>query len=132
MSSGRRCFRRQLSWSFSFQLSCVQAGLCSVALQGTRISKRGEEESGGWKAVTTYLLSGEHTQLPAVTVRIMEPKAHVFRARCFGTNLVARVFNIDVDGFQVRKRLSQSRHVRQMKRHVIDRFRRRLAFKQRN
>src|SRR5213082_3815072 len=65
---------------------------------------------------------------PKVTVRIVEPEAHVRRAGPFRSDFIARIFQISLDALQVIECFSQRRHVRQMKRHVIDRFRRRLAF----
>jgi len=62
----------------------------------------------------------------------MEPQTDVFRARRFRADFVARIFNIDADLLQMSERLAQRRHVRQMKRHVLNRFRRRLSFKQRD
>ena len=50
----------------------------------------------------------------------------------FRTDLVARILNVGIDALQMLKRLSQCRHVRQMKRHVINRFRRRLSFEKRD
>src|SRR5213080_2708340 len=62
----------------------------------------------------------------------MEPKAHVFRSRSFWTDFVAAILNVGIDALQMRERLSQRRHVRQVKRHVINRFWRRFTFEQRN
>ena len=59
-----------------------------------------------------HLFFGEHAQLPAITIGVMEPQAHVFRARGFRTDFVAWIFNIDVDLLQMSERLSQCRHVR--------------------
>src|SRR5204863_8414360 len=91
-----------------------------------------EKGAGSKPTLLASLPSAKHAELPAVTVGIMEPQAHVFRTRCLRTDFVARIFNIDFDGFQLRERLSQSRHVLEMIRHVIDRFRRRFSFKYRN
>src|SRR4051794_26841261 len=85
--------------------------------------------AAGKPTLLSDLFFAEHTEFPAVTIRIMEPKAHVFRAWRLRTDFIAWIFNIDANGFQMRQRLSQSRYVRQMKRHVIYRFRRRLPFK---
>src|SRR5207248_3050784 len=76
--------------------------------------------------------TAENAEFPAVAVRIVEPKAHVFRAGRFRPDFVAWIFDVGTDTFQMRKRFSQGRHVRQMKRHVINRFRRRFAFEQGN
>src|SRR5438552_19067860 len=101
-----------------------------LTLQGLPTNEPSTEKGTDSKPThLTSLRSAKHAKLPAVTVGIMEPQAHVFRTRCLRTDFVARIFNIDFDGFQMRERLSQSRHVREMKRHVIDRFRRRFAFK---
>src|SRR5213596_3840639 len=62
----------------------------------------------------------------------MEPKTHVFGSRSFRPDFVAGIFNGGIDALQMRERLSQCRHVRQVKRHVIDRFWRRFTFEQRN
>src|SRR5882724_10704754 len=62
----------------------------------------------------------------------MKPKAHVFRSRGFRTNLVAWIFYIGTDALQMCERFSQRRHVWQMERHMIKRFRRWLSFKQRD
>ena len=95
------------------RLTCVQAGLYALALQGLTTSEPSTEKGAGSKpTLLTSLLSAKHAKLPAVTVGIMEPQAHVFRTRCLRTDFVARIFNIDFDGFQMRERLSQSRHVR--------------------
>src|SRR5436190_16976093 len=59
-----------------------------------------------------HLFFGEHAQLPAITIGVMEPQAHVFRARGFRTDFVAWIFNIDVDLLQMSERLSQCCHVR--------------------
>lgn len=62
----------------------------------------------------------------------MEPKAYVFRSRSLWTDLIARILNVGIDALQMRERFSQRRHIWQVKRHVINRFRRRFAFEQRN
>ena len=74
------------------------------------------------------LFAAEDAQLPTIAVGIVEPEAHVFRSGRFRRNFVAGVFDFDTDAFQVIERFSQCRHVREMKRHVIDCFRRRLPF----
>src|SRR5437879_6110652 len=45
---------------------------------------------------------------------------------------MARIFNIDLVLFQMRQRLSQDRHVREMKRHVLECFRVRFSFEERD
>ena len=51
------------------------------------------------------LFPAENAELPAVTVRVVEPKTHVFRSMSFRTDFIAWVFNICVDIFQMRQRL---------------------------
>lgn len=77
-------------------------------------------------------LSALHVQLPAVAIRVVKPKSHVRRARSFRADLVTGIFQIDFVFLQMRQRLAQDRHIRQMKRHVLEYLRRRLAFEQRD
>src|SRR6266849_1652151 len=55
-----------------------------------------------------------HTQLPAIAILIVEPDAHVLRARRFRTDFLARILEIDFMFLQMRERLSQDRHVGQV------------------
>src|SRR5262252_5030471 len=52
----------------------------------------------------------------------MKPQAHVLRPRCFRSDLVSRIFNIDPVFLQVRQCLAQDRHARNMKGNVIKRL----------
>src|SRR5205823_6959218 len=79
-----------------------------------------------------WLFPALNRKLPTVTVRIVKPEAHVRRAGPFRSDFIARIFQISLDALQVVECFSQRRHVWQMKGHVIDRFRRRLAFEQRD
>ena len=54
------------------------------------------------------------------------------RTRRFWTNLVAPIFEFDLVLFKMCQRLSQDRHLGQVKRHVLESLRRRFAFKQRD
>jgi len=78
------------------------------------------------------LLPTLNRKFPAVAVGIVKPQTHVGRAGPFRADFVARILKIGTDTFQVIERFSQRGHVRQMKRHVIDRFRRWFAFEQRD
>src|SRR5438045_6112435 len=60
----------------------------------------------------------------------MKPETYVRRSRSFRPDLIAGIFDLDLMLFQMRERPSQDRHVRQMKRHVLDRLRRRLPLEQ--
>src|SRR5947208_8955051 len=71
-----------------------------------------------------WLFPALNRKLPTVTVRIVKPEAHVQRAGSFRSDFIARILQIGLDALQMIESFSQRRHVRQMKRHVIDRFRR--------
>ena len=62
----------------------------------------------------------------------MEPEPHVLGARRFRPDLVARIFDLDIDALQMEERSAQCAHVRQMKRHVPERLRRGLRPMQRD
>ena len=62
----------------------------------------------------------------------MKPEAHMPGARCFRTDLVARIFDFHLVFLEMLERLSQCRHVWQMERHVIECSRRGLAFVERD
>ena len=74
----------------------------------------GKKITAGSRHLFEYLFSTKHAQLPTITIRIMEPEAHVFRARSLRTNFVAGIFDIDADTLKMCERFSQRRHVRQM------------------
>jgi hypothetical protein len=66
-----------------------------------------------WGLTLTALLfacAAEDRELPAVTIKIMEPKAHVRRAGTFRPDFVARIFDLDPRSLQVFERLSQYCH----------------------
>src|SRR5579872_4985207 len=66
-------------------------------------------------------------QLPAIAVGVVEPEAVVRRPRCLRPDLVAGVLEVHPVLFQLLERRVEFVHAGQMKRHVVDRFRMRLA-----
>src|SRR5437763_13096567 len=83
-------------------------------------------------SLTVYSAATLHAEFPTIAIGIVKPETHVRRTRSFRTNLVTRILNLDLVLFQVREHLSQDRHIRKMKRHVIESFSRRFPFKQRD
>src|SRR5947199_6686589 len=80
----------------------------------------------GLPYIVYRLFPALNRKLRTVTVRIVEPEAHVRRAGPFRSDFIARIVQISLDALQVIEYFSQRRHVRQLKRHISDRFRRRL------
>src|SRR5437762_1804939 len=83
-------------------------------------------------SLTVYSAATLHAEFPTIAIGIVKPETHVRRTRRFRADLVTRILNLDLVLFQMRQRLSQDRHIGQMKRHVIESLRRRLSFKQRD
>src|SRR5438477_10538601 len=76
------------------RLTCVQAGLYALALQGLTTSEPSTEKGGGSKpTLLTSLPSAKDAELPAVTVGIVDPQSHALRTRCLRTDFVARIFH---------------------------------------
>jgi len=57
--------------------------------------KQAETRDRGARLLLCSASASEHTQLPAITIRIVKPKTHVFRARSLRTNFVAGIFDVD-------------------------------------
>ncbi len=70
-------------------------------------------EQGGYSAAD--LTTALHAEFPAISVRIVEPDAHVRRAGRFWPDLIAGILEVDLVLSQMRQRFSQRSHVRQMK-----------------
>lgn len=52
------------------------------------------------------LFTAEYAQLPAISIWIVKPKTHVFRAWCFATYFVTGILNISTDALQVLERFA--------------------------